>query len=149
MFKNIRSNKELYSIITTCCCENDIKVNFSEFLEENFDEKVLILKPDLFYSSKKITNPPPAVDCLILVKCNNNKEYSLYLVELKNIKSPKGFNKKNIENKFKTVLVDFLQNKFKNIFMQEKYCDFNCYFVSNPYRCKNITQKHYESAKIS
>jgi len=144
MFDEIYRNKELHSIITSYCEENGIEVCLSEGLNDNFDDKLLILKMDAFYHSRKMPNPPPSVDCLILVKCDSNECYDLHLVELRNINSPSGFNKENIKAKFETVINDFLQVRFKNIFLKENYCNFNCYFVSDPYRCGNMTPEEYD-----
>jgi len=144
MFSKIEQNSELFSIITSYCDENNIEVCLSQGLDENSDEKLLILKADAYYSTKNMKNPPPSVDCIILVKCDDCDGYDIHLVELRNIKSPSGFNKENIVSKFKTVLEDFLQNRFRDIFLNEKYCHFNCYFVTNPYNCHNMTQEEYD-----
>jgi len=89
-------------------------------------------------------NPPPSIDCIVLVKCDNDNCYNLFLVELKDINSSDGFNKKNIVSKFKTTIDAFLLNKFRDIFLEEKYCNFNCYFVTNPYHCGGMTQEEYD-----
>jgi len=143
MFKKIYNNPELYSIISAYCDENNIEVCLSKELDTNSDEKLIILKPDSFYNSKNMHNPPPALDCIILVKCDECEGYDIHLVELRDIKSPSGFNKENIVSKFKTVINDFLQDKFGDIFLEENYCNFNCWFVSNPYGCSNISQEEY------
>ena len=140
MFEKIYSNQELFQIITSYCEENGLEVCLSPTLD---DENILILKADEFYSSKNIHNPPPAVDCIILVKCQKEC-YDIYLVELKNIKSPKGFDKENIVLKFKNVITDFLENRFKDIFLNENYCNFNCYFITNLYRCENMSQEEFD-----
>ena len=144
MFNKIYNNPNLASIISSYCDENDIEICLDESLESNSDDKLLILKIDDYYSSKKIHNPPPAIDCLILVKCDSGECYDIYLVELKNIKSPKAFSKENIVEKFKTTINKFLNDEYTDIFLKENYCDFNCYFVTNPYGCQNITQEEYD-----
>jgi len=144
MFKKIYQNPKLYSIISSYCEENNVEVCLSKDLDINSDDKLIILKPDEHYSSKNMPKPPPSIDCLILVKCDNCKGYDIHLVELKDIKSQSGFDKENIISKFKTVINDFLQNEFKNIFLEENYCNFNCWFVSNPYGCRNMSQEEYD-----
>jgi len=144
MFREIEQNSELFPIITSYCEENNIEVCLSQSLDENSHDKLLILKADAYYSSQNMNNPPPAIDCIILVKCDTCDGYDIHLVELRNIKSPKGFNKENIKAKFTTVLDDFLTQRFKDIFLNEKYCNFNCYFVSDPYSYGNMTQKEYD-----
>lgn len=144
MFSKIQNDPALFSIISSYCDENNIEICLSEKLDENSDDKLLILKIDDFYSSKNMPKPPPSVDCLILVKCDSSKCYDIYLVELKNIKSQGGFDRDNIVAKFKTTIDKFLNDEFKDIFLAEKYCNFNCYFVTNPYGCKNISQEEYD-----
>ena len=144
MFNKIYNNSELFPIIVNYCEENNIEVSLSKNLEKNSDNKLLILEIDSYYHSKNMKNPPPAIDCLILLKCDQCEGYDIYLVELKNIKSPKGFNVQNIIAKFQTVIDDFLQNRFKDIFYNENYCNFKCCFISNPYGLKNISQEDYE-----
>jgi len=63
-----------------------ISVRFSEQLHE---DKFIVLKIDSYYNSLGLPKPPPSVDCLIIVKCDTNICYDFYLVELKNIGSPK------------------------------------------------------------
>lgn len=144
MFTKILNNKDLFSIVTSYCDENNIEVGLSQFLYDNSDDRLLILKPDNYYSTKNMPKPLPSIDCIILVKCDKTECYDIHLIELKNIKSPNGFDKKQIVSKFKTVIEHFLQDEFKNIFMNENYCNFNCYFVSNPYGCNNMTQSEYD-----
>ena len=144
MFSKIYNNEELFSIMSNFCNENNIEICLSEGLQDHADDQLIILKADEYYSSKNMHNPPPAVDCIILVKCNKTPCYDLYLIELKDIKSPQNFNKENIVQKFKTIINDFLGKKFSYIFSNEKYCNFNCYFVSNPYGCNSLSQDQYD-----
>jgi len=144
MFRTIQTNTKLMSIISSYCNENGIEACLSAGLDEHSDDKLIILKPDEYYSTKNMPKPPPAVDCIVLVKCDSNECYDIHLIELKNIKSQAGFDKKNIVQKFKTVIDEFLNNEFKDIFLNEKYCNFNCYFVTNPYSCENMSQDEYD-----
>ena len=147
MFRKIQTNPKLMAIISSYCDENGIEVCLSKKLDENSDDKLIILKPDEYYSTKNMPKPPPSVDCIILVKCDSEECYNIYLIELKNIKSQRGFSNKNIVQKFKTVIEKFLNSEFGDIFLKEKYCNFNCYFVANPYGCKNMSDAEY-SKKI-
>jgi hypothetical protein len=81
-------------------------------------------------------NPPPSIDCLIIVKCDTNKCYDFYLVELKSIKSTKGFKIGNIQQKFATTIDKFLKDEFASILLNHDYCinNFKLYFVSDAYR---------------
>jgi len=126
MFKTILSNLDLSSLYQRICEENNACVKFSKQLAE---DNYIILKVDAYYNSLRIHKPPPSIDCLILVKCDTNECYDFYLLELKDIKSSKGFNIENIQQKFATTIDDFLNDKFKDIF--DAYCinDFKLYLV--------------------
>jgi hypothetical protein len=139
MFETILSNEELFYLQKETCEENNVRVEFSKQLAE---DNYIILKVDAYYNSSKMHNPPPSIDCLILVKCDTNECYDFYLVELKDIKSSKGFEIENIQQKFATTINDFLNDKFKNIF--DAYCinDFKLYFVLSETYCKKMGNSH-------
>lgn len=113
MFNKIQGNDVLYELITVYCSENSIEVCLSEDIEE---DRILIIKPDLYYNSSRMHNPPPSIDCIIIIKCKDNLKYSMNLIELRDIKSPNGFDSKNIVEKFDTVINSFLQDIFSEIF---------------------------------
>ena len=48
------------------------------------DKKVIILKIDSYYSSSRMHDPPPAIDCLIIVSLGENR-FDFYLVELRDV----------------------------------------------------------------
>jgi len=116
MFKKIYNSPDLFKIVSTYCSENNAEICLSDGLDLHSDDKLLILKTDAYYSSKNMHNPPPSIDCLILVKCDKCDGYDLHLVELRDINSQNGFNKENIVSKFKTIIDNFLQVQFKDIF---------------------------------
>lgn len=109
----------------------------------------MILRPDRYYNTRDMATPPPSADCLIIVKCHDNECYDLYIVELRNIKKTKGFSIRNIEQKFKTVIDDFMSKRYSYIFMSEDHCinDLKMYFVSDACRIRkrfpNITESEY------
>ncbi len=148
MFREIYNNKELISIKMNYCNENNIEVCLSEELEES-EDKLIILKIDEFYSTKNMLTPPKSIDCLIILKCDSNSCYNFYLIELKDIKRSKGFSAKDIRDKFETTFEDFMQNRFKDIFLNEEYCinNLKCYFISDPYCYKkrdlNLTREEF------
>jgi len=145
MFDEILQNEDLSDLRRELCDENDVCVEISETLSE---EQYIILQIDAYYHSARMHCPPPSIDCLIIVKCDKNQCYDFYLVELKNINSPKRFDIKNIVGKFETTLNDFLGEKFADIF--QKYCinKLKMYFVSDACRIKrnqaNITESEYK-----
>ncbi len=130
MIEEIKNHPDLKPFTCSKCRENSIEATIDEEIDN-----ILILKPDDFYNAKKIGNRPPAVDCLILVKCDNTKGYHLYLVELKNINSRRRFRTGNVTSKFTGVVENFLEKKmeeggFKELFPIDQITKFQCYFVS-------------------
>lgn len=150
MFEEILNDPDLFSLYREICEENDICITFSEKLVE---DNYLILQLDAYYHSSRMHNPPPSIDCLIIVKCDTNACYNLYLVELKDIKSPKGFQIENIKQKFRTVIDDFLSLRFAYIFLNPDYCinEFKLYFVSDACRLKqlNMTEEQYRKKLLT
>jgi hypothetical protein len=152
MFDKIDNHSELYGLQRGSCCENDYCVSFCEQLRradgELDDSNVRILKVDDFYNSKWINNPPPAVDCLIIVKERGDGAYSFYLVELKNVSraqsiSPQG---SNVEEKFKTTIQRFIEKDFTEVFSIEliNLVNFGAWLITDPYKLKHLTDEEYE-----
>ncbi len=156
MFDEIINNRDLNKYLSSKCNENNIEAKICSKLVCNDD--YLVVKVDNYYNNYpfKKKQIPKSIDCLIPIKCKIPKRknikkdiYNLYLIELKNIKSPQGFKIKDIEEKFKTTIDDFLKDRFKNLFDFE-INNFYCYFISDPYgvklkkRYKSITQEEYE-----
>jgi len=141
MFSTIYDIEDLRTIIRNECCENGYEVSIAEELHNSGN--VLILKIDAYFNSANMHNPPPSVDCLVIVKCDANDCYNIYLAELRNISSSNGFNKENIVSKFQTTVDVFLKDKFSTIFLNQTYCNFKCYFVTNPYRFQG-SQSDYD-----
>lgn len=146
MLDEILSDEQLFAITRTSCNENEIFVEISNNISE---DDFLVLKIDQYYNSLNIRTRHPSVDCLIIVRCQKNEGYDLYLVELKNIKRLKGFKTKNIEEKFKTALEDFMSDRFSHIFLNDNYRinKLRMYFISDPLGLKkkypNITAEQY------
>ena len=132
MFDKIMHNQELWNIMCHDCSENNASVEFDSSLLINGylnDEKVLILKPDNFYHSSRVHNPPPSVDCLILINCTEQKHYDLYLIELKDVKNTRELKYEIIVEKFKTMINLFFP-KFENIFSSANYKTIAFYLVT-------------------
>lgn len=148
MFEELIAHPELYGITRSSCWENDVGIKFSsELLSEDgypLEDRVLILKLDEFYSSARMHNPPPSVDCLVLVKCNEENTYSMFLIELRNTKLTSSVRPKDIKKKFDTAITDFIQNRFSDIFLNEKYyiAKINLYLVTDPLQLvkKNLSE---------
>ncbi len=125
--------------ITSTCAENDLAATMDSRIPA---DSFVIIKVDSYYSSLKLCHTPPSIDCLIVLKCADG-QFVIYLVELKNIKSPSGFDHSNIYGKFKTTLEDFMSQRFQDIFFDphQRIKDIHLYFVSNPYRLTHISHK--------
>src|SRR5688572_24612944 len=109
MINRIKNHPDLSNFIEDDCCENGICVTFDKSIPPS---SYAIIKVDKYYDSLKLgKKTPAAIDCLIVRKCLKTG-YGLTLVELKNIKSGKGFEINNMKEKFETVLFDFIKVKF-------------------------------------
>jgi len=143
MFDVIREDDDLWGLERGECEENDIGVKFDKNLT---DDRYLILKIDAYYSSSRTHNPPPSVDCLIIVRCDIRDHYDFYLTELRGVKSPKGIRTKEIENKFATTIERFLKKDFANIFLDENYYlnNFRLCLVTDAYHSATLSKEQYE-----
>ena len=145
MFEEIKKDSQLSKIIRNFCEDNHFEICISDNLEEN-DENLLILKIDDYYSTKNFTKPPKSIDCLILVRCHN-ESFNMFLIELRNIKNSKGFNRKEIYQKFQNTFELFLNDEFSKIFVKYSYSNIKCYFVSDPYgykkRDNSLTKENF------
>lgn len=146
LFDLITNEPELFAIRRSTCSENDVCACFAEDLLKNGeldDDRVLILKPDDYYNSKKIANRPPSVDCLILVKCTEQQHYDLYLIELRDVHTGTNNLKfKDISRKFETVLGDFF-DRFQSVFSNVNIGKISLLLITNPY--KSSTEQEYKS----
>ena len=145
MINKIKYKKELEPFITDACEENKIFVSMAGDIPPN---NYLVIKVDKYYNSLKLSHTPSSVDCLILLKCFDN-DFVIYLIELKNIKSPKGFKVDNIFSKFETTIKNFMSKRFKDIFLNKRYTikDLHLFFVTNPYR-KSEKFRRKESTRM-
>jgi hypothetical protein len=132
MFDKIMHTQELWNIMCHDCSENNASVEFdNSLLIKGYlnDEKVLILNPDNFYHSSRMHNPPPSVDCLILINCTEQEHYDLYLIELKDVKNTRELKYEIIVEKFKTMINQFFL-EFSAIFSSVNYKTIHFYLVT-------------------
>jgi len=153
MFAKIHNEPDLYGIICHSGCEeNNALVEFADDLKcagELDGERVLILKPDAFYSSKRMHNPPPAPDCLVLVKCAAAGHYALYLIELKDVNSTASLKHKEIARKFETMVGPFF-GQFEAIFAGYAYTAIKFYLVSTyPKGGEGLSEAEYRKKILS
>ncbi len=148
MLDAIIMEPELFSILRSACKDNEICVKVCENLQdENGDlreDLIQILKVDEYFNSKWMHNPPPSIDCLIIVKTGHN-QFGLTLVELKNVSSAKMLKPKDIRPKFDTTIKHFLSEIFAPIFLNTDYsiAYFRLWLVTNPYRWPPMTEEQY------
>jgi len=134
MITAIKEHKVLKKYICQECAENNVKVSISPAIKQS---DIVIVKVDDFYN-KEVVKPPPSVDCLISIHVSG-QSYKIYIIELKDINSPKQFKIVNIIEKFKATVADFMMIRFKDIYCNDSYTikDLKMYFVTNPYGWKN------------
>jgi|WetSurMetagenome_2_1015567.scaffolds.fasta_scaffold13040_3 hypothetical protein len=149
LFDSIRQHHELYGIVQSRCSENDVGITFADELldHEGYpdESRVLILKLDLFYNSARMNNPPPSVDCMIIVKCEQPDHFNLYFVELRNTKRTRYVRPSEIIEKFRTSLFDFFEQRYASIFIQDNvtFQNIQLYLVTDPLRMvgKNLSEE--------
>lgn len=86
----------------------------------NLDEYIGIKVDDYYMGLHLRGETPKAVDFIVTVDCQCDA-YCLYILELKNVKSPKGYTTKDIIEKFETAIDRFIKEDFKEIFLNDKY----------------------------
>jgi hypothetical protein len=133
MFDKILNEPDLFGIVCGSCSENGARVDFDDSLKRHNGEldeaKVLILKPDAFYSTPRMANPPPSPDCLILINCLASEDYDLYLVELRDVCDTKQLRNEIIAKKLKTMTERFFV-EFAAIFSYVNYGLIKFYLVT-------------------
>lgn len=131
MINQIKYDKPLKAFICYECEENRYAV---EMAEDIGSDDFVVIKVDNYYNSLKLKKTPPSIDCLLPLKCCENV-FIIYLIELRNVKSPEGFETRNIYDKFKTTIENFMGRRFRNIFLNERYVirSLQLYFVTAAY----------------
>ncbi len=76
------------------------------------------IKVDQYYANLHQKVIPMSVDFVVPVDCECNS-YALYVLEMKGVKNPPST--KEIHEKFNTTIYDFLQNRYKDIFLNPRY----------------------------
>jgi hypothetical protein len=94
------------------------------------DDSVVALVPDKYYNSLHLSKTPPSIDHLVTLARQENG-FAHFLIEDKNTKR---IDVKNVYNKFKTTLKDFMEKRFRHVFLDPKYPihSIQLYLVTNP-----------------
>lgn len=146
MVQKIKNCKELIPYLKDVIEDEGIKVEIDNRIMR---EKLAIIKIDEYYNNLRMGYPPKSIDFGVVVDCTCSW-YILYLLELKNVNSPKKLNVKDIQEKFDNTIYDFLSRRFEKIFLQEqcKYKDIKLFLVSDAYGLKGKYNTYEEYKKI-
>ncbi len=146
MIQKIKNCKELIPYLKNIIEDEGIEVGIDDSLTP---EKLVIIKTDDYYNGLHLSFPPKSIDFVVAVDCACDW-YVLYLLELKNVNSPKKLSVKDIHEKFENTICDFLSQRFGEIFMasQYKYKDIKLYLVSDAYGLKGKYSTYEEYKKI-
>nr|VFK38050.1 MAG: hypothetical protein BECKTC1821D_GA0114238_100332 [Candidatus Kentron sp. TC] len=149
MLNEITNHPKLFGLLRQSCEEEGIGVRICDGLMENGqlrEDAVRILEIDAYYSSKDMPNPPPAIDCLIVIETGKDA-FGLTLVELKNVSPTRKADLKPraIRPKFDTVIERFLSREFADIFLDEgvRISHLRLWLVTNPYRWPPMPEEAY------
>ena len=150
MITQIKNEDALKPFLTDKCEDNGVCAIIEASIEE--DEIAIVKVDDYYNTNEKSPNIPPSADFLISVDCTGDC-YVLYVIEFKNIDSPKSFNVRNIREKFRTTVEDFMSGRFAHIYKNNNYeiKDLLIYFIADPYRLNrlNITYDEYKARRLA
>ena len=137
MLEKIKANEQLSRFLTLDLLENGVGVIINEEMPQ---DSYVAIDIDEYYHHIGLETIPAIADILLVAqKISQKKQHHIYIVEMKNIKSPRSFNVRNIYEKFHTAVEDFMKAKYADIFMDENYKveRFRLFFVSDAFRLKN------------
>jgi hypothetical protein len=136
MLNMLKNNAELFPYFTTEFLENGVGIIVDPNMPEN---SFIAIDIDKYYHNNG-TDPTPAIaDLLLTAQCiSQRNNYHIYIIEMKNIKSPRGFSVKNIYEKFTTAIDDFMKKQYADIFLDENFdiVKFKLLFVTDAFRLK-------------
>jgi len=136
MLCKINTKTELAPFFTRNLLENEVGVIIDKAMSQ---DSFVAIDIDEYYH--RIVQPPtPAIADILLVaqRISQNEKHHIYIIEMKNISSPRGFSVENIYEKFHTAIDDFMKVKYADVFMNEKHQveKFRLLFISDAYRLK-------------
>ncbi|MCM1231850.1 MAG: hypothetical protein NC489_17160 [Ruminococcus flavefaciens] len=146
MIQKIKSCRALMPYLKSVIEDEGIEVEIDSKI---LPERLAIIKIDDYYNDLHTDFPPKSVDFVVVVDCTCSW-YVLYLLELKNVNSPKKLKVKDIQEKFENTIGDFLSQRFAKIFLQEqyKYKDIKLFLVSDAYGLKGKYSTYAEYKEI-
>jgi hypothetical protein len=147
MLNKIKNRKELNAFFTDDLLANDVGIIIDDAMPPN---SYVAIDVDEYYHHVDLDTTPAIADILLAAQRLSQKDmFHIYIIEMKNIKSPHGFTVKNIYEKFKTVIEDFMKHRYPDIFMDQSFHveKFRLFFVTDAYRLKKkgLTEKQIKS----
>ena len=141
MIQMIKNHKKLKPYICSEIEDAGMHIDIAGDLGEN---DYAAIKVDDYYMGQHDATPPKAVDFLTTVDCTCNS-YALYILELKNIHSPKNLSMSAVREKFTTTIERFMMEEYRDIFLNDKfkYKLIKLYLVSSLYNAAG-QYKNYE-----
>ena len=145
MISKIQNERRLKDCIRYEIEDEGIGVGVDEKLTH---DDYIGIKVDDYYNGLHIATPPKSTDYVVVVD-NSCDSYNLYILEMKNVGDSKGLDIRAIQEKFSTTIENFLSDRFKDIFMNDRYGykDINLYLVSDAYDEKSKYKTHEEHRK--
>lgn len=153
MIRDIYSDPDAFTITSQSLAEEGIEVEIGESLltDDELDcEKIVILRPDEWYNTKRMYNPPRSTDGIIFVDQQN--EYHMYVIELKSSRLA-DLNRNHIQEKFNTIFQRFLAEDFSHLFDNElkpyELKALHLWLVCDPLRLRNKTTTREEFIQLA
>lgn len=146
MIQRIKKNRMLKPYLYEKLEDEGIEVEIEKSLNA---EDYAAVKVDEYYMGQHDKTPPKAADFVVAVDCECDS-YALYVLEFKNVGSPKALVIRDIQDKFSTTVYDFLSGRFADIFLNSryKYKAVKLYLVSDAYKTAGAYRNHEEYRRI-
>ncbi len=146
MVNMIKRDARLVPYLRTEIEDAGIRVEISSSLSKN---DYAAIKVDDYYTGVAPMQEPKAVDYVVVVDCQCDT-FFMYILELKNVKSPKFLNFSDIQEKFSNTISLFLSETFADIFLNDrfKYKGIKLYLVSDAYKEAGRFSTHEDYLKF-
>ena len=118
MIQQISQERQLTKYTTHKIQDEGIEVSIDPLLSP--DDYIAIKVDDYYNGLHLAKTTPKAIDFLVAVDCSC-QDYVLYLLELKNVKTPQAYQTHAIYEKFKNTLDHFMSEEFSHIFFNDHY----------------------------
>jgi hypothetical protein len=147
MLRKIKDKNELNEFFTNDLMENEYGIIIDAAMPP---DSYIAIDVDKYYHFVNAYTTPATADILLAAQKLSQKDmFHIYIIEMKNIKSPRNFKVENIYAKFKTVIDDFMKNRYADIFMEQSFHvgRFRLLFITDAYKLKRrgLTEKQIKS----